>query len=289
MTIELDTTESSFRFRTSHLNAVCRLIEGKTVLTDRYHETPLKLTKTFRESSTDALIVYVMDVSPGLMDGDRYVLVFSLYEHTHLILTNQSFTKVHPSPKLGADVSFTCTIGTNAVLEYFPKPTIPYAGSQVHCRTTFHLAAGATLLYADIWTPGRTQRNELFQYESVASDLEVYKENKLIAWDHFLLEPASQNYLVTGAMEHFTHSGAFWIFSEHVDGHLLEAIRAILSTASSTTLLAAASSTAQHGICIRLLGHNTWQLQALIDRIWNVARHNLLSAKYPNMSTIALS
>jgi urease accessory protein len=261
--------------RTSALQATCQLLDGGTVLTERYHEAPLKLTKTFREESTSALKLYLMDVSPGLMDGDRYEATFHLGEHSHLIVTNQSFTKVHPTPLHGAELDYQFDLREGAILEYFPEPTIPYALSRLHSCTHFRLAAGASLLYADILTPGRLHRDELFQYTSLSMQTEVYRNNQLIAWDHFRLDPASDHYNAIGALEHFTHHGTFWILAEHADSQLLALIRALLPTGPSAPVLSAASLLADQGIVVRMLGFSAWELQSLIQLIWAQCRNYL--------------
>src|SRR5690554_4477753 len=176
--------------RKSVLRATARQVDNRTILTERYHEAPLKITKTFYEEATGHLQLYIMDVSPGLLDGDCYEINLQLEDHAHLIVTNQSFTKIHPTPYLAAEMRQHIQLGKGAVLEYMPEPTIPYACSRFQGQIKVDLDEGAILLYADILTPGRTHRDELFQYHSFSSRFEVYRNQQLIVWDQFLLEPA---------------------------------------------------------------------------------------------------
>ena len=267
------TATRTHTLRSSALRAACRLIGGDTVLTERYHEAPLKIAKTFRDETSGALSLILMDVSPGLMDGDSYAMNILLQERTHLILTNQSYTKVHPAPHHGARTDYRFTLERGAILEYFPEPTIPYAGSRLEAATAFQLAEGAALLYAEITTPGRTHRGEQFQFDSFSSRTVVRREGRMVAWDHFLLEPAIHNYSGPGAMENYTHSGVFWIFADRAGEELLHRIRALLPPPSpENDILAGASLSAHQGIVIRMLGHRVWQLEQLRDSIWAEAR-----------------
>jgi urease accessory protein len=259
--------------RTAVLRATARQIGDKTVLTERYHEAPLKIAKSIYEEDSGRLCIYIMDVSPGLLDGDRYELKLHLENNAHLILTNQSFAKIHPTPLQSAEMIQSLYIGKDAILEYFPEPTIPYAGSRFIGQVKVHLGEEAIFLYADIVTPGRTHRGELFQYESFSNRLEVYRQDRLIAWDQFHLEPSIHDYRGLGAMEHYTHSGTFWVFAEQAGEPLLERLCSLLpQTEEPSGILAAASLTAEQGLVVRMLSTNVWQLQKLVKQLWDECR-----------------
>lgn len=263
--------------RKSVLRATARQVDNHTILTERYHDAPLKITKTFYEEATGRLLLYIMDVSPGLLDGDSYELNIQLEDNAHLIVTNQSFTKIHPTPHQSAEMIQNLHLGKGAVLEYFPEPTIPYAGSRFEGRIRVELEEGAALLYADIVTPGRTHRGELFQYDSFSSRFEVYRQHQLLAWDQFLLEPAIHDYQGVGAFEDYTHNGTFWIVADDVTQTLLDCIRLLLPLPHvNEAILAGASFITGHGIVVRMLGRNVWQLQELVKQIWDECRSCLL-------------
>jgi urease accessory protein len=272
------TTTATLTPRKSVLRATARQVDNHTILTERYHDAPLKITKTFYEEATGRLQLYIMDVSPGLLDGDSYELNLQIEDNAHLIVTNQSFTKVHPTPYQSAELIQNLQLGKGAVLEYMPEPTIPYAGSRFKGRIKVDLEEGAALLYADIVTPGRTHRGELFQYNSYSSRFEVYRQQQLIVWDQFLLEPAIHWYQGMGAMEDYTHSCTFWIIADQISQTLLDRIRSILPLPHrDETILAGASFIGSYGIAVRMLGHNVWQLQELVKFIWDECRSILLN------------
>jgi len=270
---------SQLNIKSSTLRALCRQVEGKSILVERYHESPLKITKTFGEPATNGLKVYMMDVSPGLMDGDHYKVTIGLEKHSHLIVTNQSFAKVHPAVGDGAKTDYHFSIGENAILEYMPEPTIPYKDSILHASTTFHLEAGASLLYCDITTPGRTHRDEKFQFKQFSTTTEVNRNGKRIAYDHYQLIPTIHRHQVVGALEHYTHQAVFWIFSSQANDILLQLIRELFPSLVESRILAGASLASEQGIIVRMLGLSVWELQQACDHIWNVCRHKLWS--YP--------
>jgi urease accessory protein UreH len=114
------------------------------------------------------------------------------------------------------------------------------------------LADNATLLYADVVTPGRTHRDEKFVFDRFANDLEVYRKGKLVVWDHYLLQPEIHQFDAIGAMEQFTHCGSFWIITEQPTDVLLQLIREAISKVDSNAVLAAASLTVDKSISVRM-------------------------------------
>lgn len=262
---------------TEHNTSVLRgrfaLRSGRTVLTERYHEAPLKISKTFILSPAGELLVYMMDSSPGILDGDAYVIDFCLEEDTHVYLTNQSYTKVHPTPSKPSMLKQTFQLQRGAVLEYFPEPLIPYADSKFTTETIFHMEQGATLFFGDIITPGRIHHGELFQYDSLDSHMETYRRDQLIAWEHFHLQPKLHRYQELGALETYTHMGTLWIFSEQVDESLISEIRQLFPDEG---LLIGTSLTADKGIIVRMLGHQVWKLQAMMQTLTDCCRTRLL-------------
>jgi len=257
------------------LRAVCQHVAGKTVLTSRYHETPLKITKTFREPDTNALLMYVMDVSPGLMEGDHYELQLKQQLGTHLVMTNQSFTKVHPALLHGSSTTARFELEEGAKLEYMPEPTIPYKDSMFTGRNEFHLAKDASLIFAEIITPGRTHRDERYQFATFATTTELYLDGQLVASDRYLLKPGSDAYSAIGVMEQYTHQAVMWIFSPKVNADLLVLLRAELELLARERVLAAASLAEKGGIVVRAVGHSVWELQQLCQRLWDISREKL--------------
>lgn len=250
--------------------------DGATALVDRFHEAPLKISKTHRIESTNELYVCIMDASPGMLDGDHYLLEMKLEPECQVFLTNQASTKLHPARHDGAFLKQTFHVENHALLEYFPEPIVPFAESRTEMSTVFHLGPEAVLLYADIVTPGRLHREEQFRYHSLRMNTEIYREDRLAAWDHFYLEPMNHRYNSTGAFEEYTHMGAFWICANKADEHLVKHIRDIFPV--HPRVLMGASMTADRDILVRMLGHSVWEIQLAIRDIWNISRFHLLDS-----------
>lgn len=268
----------SNRILTGKIQANFSVKDGKTILTERVHHAPLKIAKTFHLEESGGVSVYMMDASPGIMDGDRYEINMTLDDHCEVFLTNQSYTKIHPTPNRMANMTQTFQIGKNALLEYFPEPTIPYANSRFQSNTVFQLDEEATLIFSEITLPGRLHRGELFQFEWFSSKLEVYRENQLVAWDHMHLEPKTQQLQKLGYLEHYTHIANLWIFSTKTRKHLPDLLSLIQNQlANFSTILGGVSLTCDQDICVRMLGTSTNILQQAQTVIWALARKILFN------------
>ncbi|MFD2610934.1 urease accessory protein UreD [Paenibacillus gansuensis] len=252
---------------------------GKTVLTDRYHEAPLKISKTFELSGDGELLVYMMDASPGILDGDRYLIDMHLEPETKVYLTNQSHTKVHPTPRESSSLIQHFIVENGAVLEYFPEPLIPYAGSDFTAETRFDLRGNAVLLYGDIVTAGRLHHGEQFLYDKLDSRMEAHRDGRLVAWDRFCLMPKSDRYRELGAMENYSHSGSLWIMASGADETLLQEVR---NAFPAKGLLIGGSLTAHGGMLVRMLGSQVWLLQETIHKLAGICRRTLLG-KQPHL------
>ncbi|WP_164931493.1 urease accessory protein UreD [Longirhabdus pacifica] len=253
---------------------------GKTILQDKYHQGSLKISKTHRMNNhTPQLTVCMMDASPGMLEGDCYDLNFTLEEHTAVYLTNQSSTKIHPKHPdgMGCKLKQHITLKNHSCLEYVPEGTVPYAGSVLDATSTFHLEKGAALFLSDIVTPGRVYLGEQFDYESITTKLNVFLDHELIAWDTFHLVPQQHDVGGSSAFAHYTHVGSVWIFGHVASDTLLHMLRPHLPQCHE--VMTGASLLHTYGLCIRILGKNTWQIQQVIRQVWNIWK--LMQHEYP--------
>ena len=109
----------------AYLRAAFSRAGDRTVMINKYHTAPLKIAKTFQKQ--EQLNVIVMDVSPGILEGDRYTLEWKSEAHAHVMITNQSYMKAHPCP-LGilSEVKQSFSLEEGAVVEHMPEPMMLY-------------------------------------------------------------------------------------------------------------------------------------------------------------------
>jgi len=256
---------------TAELEATFTYAGGRTELQHKFHKSPLKIAKTFVRDDLQ-LGVCIMDCSPGMMAGDKYRLDWRLLPQSNVFITNQSYTKVHPSAQNPAYQLQSFYVDKGACLEYKPEPIMLYKEASFRADTEIKLEAGAVVFVTEIVCPGRVLRDEVFQYVRYNSQLQVYYENQLIYYNRQNVEPDSQknNFRRLGSWEGYTHQATFYIFSDQLKSDYLKPIQELLERYPH--LHAGASLTYKYGLVVSVLGKNVWELQQLLDEAWLMMR-----------------
>ncbi|PWV98468.1 urease accessory protein [Paenibacillus cellulosilyticus] len=250
----------------------------RTVMTRKYHTAPLKIAKAFPQGA--GLGVIVMDVSPGLLDGDQYELEWHCGRGSRLYVTNQSYTKVHPAGgKGGASLRQSFVLEEDAIVEHMPEPVMLYRQAALRSETEVRLAPGSLWIQGDVWCPGRTLRGETFMYDRFDSRLTVRYGDELIASQRQLIEPAIQRLQVQGSWGNATHIGTLFAFGDRIKAQHVEAIREALDSLpdrSEYKLVVGASLTHRCGLAVMAAGTAAWPLQEALRGAWSALRSSLL-------------
>jgi urease accessory protein len=269
---------------TAELEASFALVGDHTELQHRFHKSPLKIAKTFIRDQQQ-LGVCIMDCSPGMMAGDKYRLDWRLSPESNVFITNQSYTKVHPSSERPAYQQQTFHAAKNARLEYKPEPIMLYKGASFRAETEILLEPGAIVFWSDIVCSGRILRDEIFQFARYDSRLKVFYEDRLIYYNHQCVEPMQKesspledqlqhmDFRHLGGWENFTHQGTFYVFSDQINREHLAPIHAVML--EYPQLLCGVSLTYQFGLVLSILGNSVWELQQLLHKAWNILKSHL--------------
>ncbi|WP_248927871.1 urease accessory protein UreD [Paenibacillus hamazuiensis] len=272
---------------TGIIDAVFEKAGGRTRLSRKFHRYPLKIAKTF-PFELGQLGVYMMDASPGMMAGDRYELIWRLEEDAHVLLTNQSYTKVHPSRKNEQDPirpssqKQSIAMASGSVLEYIPEPVMLYKDANLITETQVRMEAGSVLFLSDIVCPGRTFRGEVFQYESCRSKLEVSCAGELIFSSRQKFEPARMRMDAVGVFGEHTHIGSFYAFMEGFREDHAERLREKLDAhlhkplPGGKTIDYGVSLGSKHSLIVQALARSVMDIQLLFETVWAELRFMLL-------------
>lgn len=267
--------------RTAVLRASFANRNEGTILTSKYHTAPIKIAKTFPLNGQ--LAVIVMDVSPGLLAGDRYELEWISSCNSHVMITNQSYMKVHPSmPSCGSSMIQTFKLDESAIVEHMPEPLMLYKNASFQNETFVELKRGAVWMHAEVLCPGRTLRGEQFDYRSYRNTLTVRYEDELIFTQRQRIEPANHVIHAPGCWDELTHLAAFYIFSDNLSSIHLELIQQKLEDYKSPfghVVIAGASMTFRFGIAVSAASTAAWPLQQLMREVWDTIREVLLDMR----------
>jgi urease accessory protein len=191
-----------------------------TKLGNCYQQVPLRVLPPFSFGPDQPVLLYLLNPTAGLMDGDGQLVEVDAQAGTHAVVMGQSATRIHPSWQGFSTQQWRISVGPDAVLVLLPGPTIPFGGCRYYQRAQIDLAPTGSLIWGDIWLAGRYARgavSEQFQFKTVVQDLTVRRQGRLVyrdrfAWHgpwnavtarwHFGAGPACGSLLVAGPQSH---------------------------------------------------------------------------------------
>jgi urease accessory protein len=162
--------------------------EGLTSLGECYQQVPLRVLPAFQFAPAQPALLYLLNPTAGLMDGDAQLVQLKVGPRTRAIVTGQSATRIHPSVQGFSTQQWQIEIGAGGVLVVLPGPAIPFRGCRYYQRASINLADDAALLWGDIWLAGRYARgaaSERFQFTTLIQDLTIYRQGRHIFRDRF--------------------------------------------------------------------------------------------------------
>lgn len=266
------------RTPTAKLNARFAGAMGQSLLADCFHVAPLKIAKTFALDTvfpgcTSPIGVCVMDASPGLLAGDDYEMAWQLEANTHVFITTQGFTRVHPSRERPCRLQLRIEVAEGALLEWFPEPLMLYRDASLKAECEIDIARGGTLFFSDITCAGRVGRGEAFQFHSFSNRMRVRYDNELIFISQTILRPELYNPRRPGAWGDWTHAGNFYVFAENADAGLRDLLRSTLD--ESCAVWGGISLLNRYGVAVSLLGRRAYDLQTTLQLLGERAREHL--------------
>ena len=161
---------------------------AETRLGSCYQQVPVRLMPPFVFDSEPASLLYLINLTAGLLDGDGHKIEISAREGTRTVVTGQSATRIHPAQHHYATQQWNVEVEDDACLVVLPGPAIPFRGSRYFQRARIELAPRAQLIWGDIWLAGRYDRGNLserFQFERIVQDFEARRAGRLVYRDRF--------------------------------------------------------------------------------------------------------
>ncbi len=162
--------------------------EKGTTLGACYQQVPLRVLPPFCFTGEPAALLYLLNPTAGLMDGDGHRIEVTARAGTRAVVTGQSANRVHPAVKAFATQQWQVTLEDDARLVVLPGPTIPFRGCRYYQRAAIELAPPARLVWGDVWLPGRYARaeaSEWFQFDRLVQELEVRRQGELVFRERF--------------------------------------------------------------------------------------------------------
>jgi urease accessory protein len=160
----------------------------QTRLGARFQQIPLRLFPPHTHPTEPAALLYLINLTGGLMDGDAHLVEIAAREGSRAVVAGQSASRIHPALESHATQQFRVAVEDDAFLVVLPGPAIPFRGCRYYQRGRVELAPSGRLIWGDVWLPGRYDRgalSERFQFDRIVQDLEVRRAGRLIFRDRF--------------------------------------------------------------------------------------------------------
>ncbi|WP_082130177.1 urease accessory protein UreD [Aneurinibacillus tyrosinisolvens] len=214
-----------------------------------------------------------MNPGGGYIDGDSYRIDVYLEPEAEVLLTTQSSTKIYKTMKQAVIQETNIFLKKGSFLEYLPDAVIAYEHARFKQRTIIRMERGASLVCADILTPGWAPDGTNFRYDLLQSRMEIYVADKLVLFDHLKLEPA-QDIEGLGSMEGYTHFGSMIVIDDGVDGEFLDQLYDELSSCLEASI--GLSMLSIHGFVLRVLANRTQDVEKVFSICQGMVREKAL-------------
>ena len=172
-----------------------------------YQQIPVRVMPPFQVDDEPASLLYLINLTAGLMDGDGHRIDLRARAGTRAVVTGQSATRVHPAVASFATQQWFVEVEDDACLVVLPGPVIPFRDSRYFQRGRVELAPRARLIWGEIWLPGRYDRGDLserFQFERIVQDFEARRGGRLVYRERFRWDGP------------WSHEQAGWYFGEEL-------------------------------------------------------------------------
>jgi urease accessory protein len=250
---------------TGELRLEIGLRGGRGIATSQFHQGALRVIRPHYLDETGQVCYVVVNPGGGYLGGDVYELDVDVTAGARLLLTTQSATKVYRTPGSHAFQQTRIRLGPGASLEYLPDQLIAYREASYRQHTVVELDAQASLVMAEIVTPGWSPDGTLFRYDEVRLRSDIYVDGALLALDNLLIRPAQTGSPVTGMvfLEDYTHFGSLTVVDRRVNAALVDELYEVLGPLDPEGQLGI-SLLDGPGLVLRALSDSTDALNALL-------------------------
>lgn len=232
--------------------------KNKNFLKSVYCTPPFKVADITEDLSAETLQLMLMNVSPGILDGDNYRVEIKIGENSSLHLHTQSYQRLF-TMKANAFQQMNVHLEKNASFFFIPHPAVPHKNSDFTAENNIFLSEGCELLWTEILTCGRKGCGEVFSFKKYHNLTKIYYDGKLVVKENVLLQPAAVQLHLLGQWEGYTHQGSLIYRNErNIMPSLIERLHELLKDAPGVSL--GISSLPGNGLLIRLLGKSAEQI-----------------------------
>ncbi|OYN93591.1 urease accessory protein [Enemella evansiae] len=232
----------------------------RSVTEDLAHSGALRLLRPHRGPGARWPTWTVVNPGGGYLAGDDYRIRVEVSAGSGAALVGQSATKIYRSDTEATTTQHTeVRLAENSFLDWRAEPVIAYAGARYRQHTRVEHHRDATLLLAEIVTPGWAADGGEFGWRQLQLCTEVWRADRLLMLDNLVLDPLPFGDLMLPG----THLGSLLVFDRRIDGELVDS----LPLPADGTPVAGASLVEGPGLVVRVLADSTEAARSVLDTV----------------------
>src|SRR5207302_2430901 len=106
----------------------------QTTLRSCYQQVPLRILPPFHFGADQPALVYLLNPTAGLMDGDGQRIELTAGSATRAVVVGQSATRIHPCVRGFSTQQWSIRVDAGGILAVLPGPAIPFQGCRYFQR-----------------------------------------------------------------------------------------------------------------------------------------------------------
>jgi urease accessory protein len=260
--------------------------EERSVLAHLARKAPLLVQQAlyWDEHLPDLPCVFIITTSGCVLQGDRLDVSITVGPYAMAHVTTQAATKVHQMDANFAAQSQRLSLAENSYLELLPGPIIPHRHSRFITNTDASVAAGATLLSAEIVQPGRKHhgRGEVFEYDLYSSTFTASRpDGTALFTEKLVAEPWRHPIRQAGVMGKFdVFANVTLVTPQRHAARIFDKI-GCQSGFSGECVAGASRLPNDAGLVYKVLGMETEPVKAMVRAFWKIVRQEVVGTPIP--------
>lgn len=249
----------------------------------QFHDGALRILRPHYLDESGQVCYVIINPGGAYLGGDSYLIEVDVAAGADLLLTTQSATKIYRTPNDRAEQHMRVRLAAHARLELLPDPLIAYREASYGQVTTVEMDPTASLVMAEVVTPGWSPDGRLFRYDEVRMRNEISIAGRLTVLDNLLIRPGVGSPVDSmSVMGEHTHLGSLLVVDARVNAALVEELHALLVPLDPDGQLGITLLDGP-GLALRALSFSTEPLNAILAAAVDLLRERWAGQKPLNL------
>lgn len=256
-----------------NLNIVKR--KGRTEIDPSNWRIPYQWQGTHYQDNDDQPFLLLINAGGGFVEGDVAELHARMEPGTRALLTTTAASKFYKCPgKAMSRELVHLHVAADALLEYYPDESIPFAQSRVERRTQIDIASSSRLFAVDMLSAGRIHYSagEIFAFEYLESEFSIRIDGETRFLDRVFAFDADEARALEALWQGAHHAATVVCHASSLPVGIEADIEAALARHG---LVSTGASRIGNLVTSRILAREAWHCHEAIQTIWSVVRPSI--------------